>query len=302
MRDPAIFKSLMPYYGNKRKLCPAMFNFLSKFLSRDEWQNMTFVDAFLGSGAVSLYAKAQGFKVICNDIAERSYIAGKALIENNETKIPPEDMDRLFMPNSKHKNFILINFTPDVFGSSHASFLDNAFANANSYLAKYLLIKYIFQIRPFSKFSSPNAFNRPFAEGRFDEIKRTYMRHLQDNLKPPLYILQKEKYEVNEGVFTNGHKNEVHKTDVYDFVHRMEGDVLYLDPPYSSTLACEDEYRVLDVILGEEDRERSRFSDDYNPDIIDEILKKATHVPYWLISYGNAGGKNRLEDLKKVIS
>ena len=141
MRDPAIFKSLMPYYGNKRKLCPAMFNFLSKFLSRDEWQNMTFVDAFLGSGAVSLYAKAQGFKVICNDIAERSYIAGKALIENNETKIPPEDMDRLFMPNSKHKNFILINFTPDVFGSSHASFLDNAFANANSYLAKYLLIK-----------------------------------------------------------------------------------------------------------------------------------------------------------------
>ena len=49
--------------------------------------------------------------------------------------------------------------------------LDTAFANAQRALDKYLLLKYIFFIRPYSKFSSPNAFNIPMEEGRYDEIK-----------------------------------------------------------------------------------------------------------------------------------
>ena len=92
-----MFKALLPYYGGKRKLCPIIFSHISKHLPRDKWQGAIFVDAFLGSGAVSLFAKAQGLRVVANDIAERSYIAGKALIENNQTLLTELDIKRLFL-------------------------------------------------------------------------------------------------------------------------------------------------------------------------------------------------------------
>ena len=185
-----MFKALLPYYGGKRKLCPVIFNRISKHLPRDRWQGAVFVDAFLGSGAVSLYAKSQGFQIYANDIAERSYIAGKALTENNHTTLTDDDLYLLHSPKADRQSFIQDNYAPDVFTTRHAQFLDNAFSNATKPLEKYLLLKYIFAIRPYSKFSSPNAFNRPLEEGRFDEIKATYTKHIQDNFKSPIRILK----------------------------------------------------------------------------------------------------------------
>ena len=64
-----MFDALLPYFGGKRKLCPIIFNRISKYLPREQWADSVFVDGFLGSGAVSLFAKAQGFQVIANDRA-----------------------------------------------------------------------------------------------------------------------------------------------------------------------------------------------------------------------------------------
>ena len=83
-----MFNAFLPYFGGKRKLCPVIFSHIDKYLPREEWTGAVFVDALLGGGATSLYAKAQGFRVIANDIAERSYIVGKALIENSITTTP----------------------------------------------------------------------------------------------------------------------------------------------------------------------------------------------------------------------
>ncbi|NQU73480.1 MAG: DNA adenine methylase [Candidatus Omnitrophica bacterium] len=143
-----MFYGLLPYFGGKRKLCPIIFRQIVRHIPRDKWQGMVFVDAFLGSGAVSLYAKAQGFKIICNDIAERSYIAGKTLIENNQTILTYANIQKLFLPNPDNKHLIEKEYVPDVFIKRHAEFLDNAFANANRPIDKYLLLKYIFRVRP----------------------------------------------------------------------------------------------------------------------------------------------------------
>ena len=199
-----MFDALLPYFGGKRKLCPVIFGLISKHIPRENWQSSVFVDAFLGSAAVSLYAKVQGFRVIANDIAERSVIAGKALLENSDTRLTDEDVYKLFLANQENKHLIEKAFCPDVFTRRHAIFLDNAFANAKRPLDQYLLLKFSFRLRPFSKYSSPNAFNRPFEEGRFDEIKPTYTKHIQDNLASILDILKIEKARVNAGVFSNG--------------------------------------------------------------------------------------------------
>jgi len=274
-----------------------IFSHIAKHIPRDKWPGMTFVDAFLGSGAVSLYAKAQGFRVVANDVAERSVIAGQALIENNDRLITDYDLYKFFNDNNDNSRFIQFSLVPKVFTVRHAMFLDKAFSNARKPIDKYLLLKYIFTIRPYSKFSSPNAFNIPLEEGRYDEIKNTYTKHIADNMRTRLAILKAEKDKVNRGIFSNGLKNEVHKQDVFEFINDVNGDVLYLDPPYAGTLAYEDEYAVLDKILGDE-KPVSRFSMDNGMDALGELLEKADKFPLWVISFGNAAGKN---DLNKLI-
>lgn len=296
-----MFNSLLPYFGNKRKLCPVIFKLISKYYPRNDWFNMMSVDAFMGSGAVSLFAKAQGFRVISNDIAERSFIAGKALIENNRTKLDHTDIDNLFKPHPDNQHTIEQKYVSKVFLEKHARFLDTAFLNADTYLEKYLLIKYIFALRPYSKFSSPNAFNRPMAEGRYDKIKPTYNKHIRDNLKSSVTILREEMERINAGIFTNGHDNEVHKKDVFDFIREVNGDVLYLDPPYTGTLSYEGEYGVLDEILGDA-RPKSGFSEKDGMYMLDSLLDESEKFPLWVISFGNAGGGNKLDDLIKLVS
>ena len=295
------FNAPMPYFGGKKKLCPVIFSGIHKHIPMDKWTSATFVDAFMGSGAVSLYAKALGFKIIANDIAERSFIAGKALIENNTTQLTDADIYKLFLPNRENKHLIEKECVPDVFTGKHARFLDNALPNAVRHIDKYLLMKYIFRTRPFSKFSSPNAFNRPFEEGRFDEIKPTYIQSMVNNFASPLKILKAEVKKINEGIFSNGHNNEVHKKDVFDFLDIVTGDVLYLDPPYAQTLSYEEEYGVLDKILGEENP-KSTFSNDNGMDILDKLLSKADKFKLWAISYGNAAGQNDLNKLIGIVS
>jgi len=296
-----MFNALLPYFGSKRKLCSIIFKIISKYYHRNDWFNMTFVDAFMGSGAVSLFAKAQGFKVIANDIAERSYIAGKALIENNRIEIDHTDTENLFRNHPNNNHYIEENYVPDVFLEKHAKFLDNAFSNADDFLLKYLLIKYIFTLRPYSKFSSPNAFNKPMAEGRYDEIKSTYTNHINGNLKSSVTILREEKDKINSGIFTNNEKNEMHKEDVFDFLRKVNGDVLYLDPPYAGTLAYENEYAVLDDILGDK-TPKSGFSEKEGMYMLDSLFDESEKFPLWVISFGNAGGNNKLEDLVKLVS
>jgi len=296
-----MFDALLPYFGNKRKLCSLIFSYIHKYFPRDKWNKMIFVDVFLGSGAVSLFAKAQGFKVIGNDISKRSEIAGRALIENNGILLTEEDIQKLFIPNAANNHLIETEYVPEVFLKRHAVFLDNAFANAKRPLDKYLLVKTIFRLRPFSKFSSPNAFNLPMEEGRYDEIKGTYTKHIEDNLKSVLEILRLEKDRINAGIFSNGLKNEVSQDNAFDFISKVSGDVLYLDPPYSGTLAYENEYSVLDKILGD-DLSKSKFSEEDGMDMLDTLLARAEKFSLWVISFGNAAGKNDLNKLTAIVS
>ena len=124
------YEALPSYFGGKRKLA-------RRILSHAKGK--VFIDAFLGGGSVSLLAKAKGYKVICNDIAERSRIVGKAIIENKGSKLTDYDLYSLFKQTDN--TFIRDNF-PNLLLEKDVQFLDNAFANAKTDLQKLLLIKF----------------------------------------------------------------------------------------------------------------------------------------------------------------
>src|SRR2546426_5049685 len=96
----AIWSALYPYLGGKRRLCPLIFREIDRVVPRRLWSGLTFLDAFLGGGSVSLFAKAQGFKVVACDIAERAIVVGQALISNSRVKLTREDVLRLVAPSN----------------------------------------------------------------------------------------------------------------------------------------------------------------------------------------------------------
>lgn len=309
-RNIKIFDALPPYFGGKRRLVSAIFKHAP---TAD--QAPVFADAFMGGGSVSLMAKALGYQVKANDIADRSCIVGKALIENNRTKLEQIDIGRLFVEGvvqPEPDDFITRNYVPEVFLSKHAEFLDNAFSNVRAmgdspkkWLSMYLLIKFIFAVRPYSKFSSPNAFNIPMEDRRIEHIKnRTYHNSIKVALKPIPDTLQKLAQEINRGIIDNGKKNIISKLDVVEFLNQTKADIVYFDPPYAGTSAYEDNYHVLDEILaGHQFRpEKSEFSQRDGQKFLTRVFEAAEHIPVWILSMGNAGGANEcLDDLVEMM-
>lgn len=282
------FQSLPSYFGGKRKLVKYIFKPIKK-------TEGVFIDAFLGGGSVSLYAKAKGYKVIANDIAYRSLIIGKAIIANNSVKLESEDLARLFVK-TKHDGFIKKNYCPKVFTSKIADFLDNAVAAAREvenetkrYLLMHLLIKFILSCRQFGKFTHTR--DTLDLEARKWEWPLRSKSHAPKNLRMiqnPMLTLEKLKDEVNHGIFDNHQDNEIHQKDVFDFLKNVTGDVVYFDPPYPGSSAYEVEYGILDNLLAGKklDQKPSGFSNKDADDFLERMFKAAKHIPQWIISLG----------------
>jgi len=296
------FDGLIPYFGGKRKLAPRIFREIARVHPRETWSSLRLVDPFLGGGSVSLYAKAQGFGVLCGDIAERSFIIGRALIENDSVRLTRDDVLRLFTLPADHPHLLEEGWAPDHMPPDIARFLDGAFAaaegvgdDAKRALLRLLLLKYLFWLRPHSKFSSPNAFNRPFVEGRWDDIKATYKHAIAANAAHPLEPLLALARDINRAVFPGAQRCRAVKGDALATIRAGEGaEVLYLDPPYGGTLAYEEEYRILDDLFGEP-MEPSPYSSGDGLRRFGELLAECGSYPLWVISYGNA-----LADLDEV--
>jgi site-specific DNA-adenine methylase len=299
MANLRFFDALPAYYGGKRKLVKEIFK-----LAPPASDAPVFADAFMGGGSVSVMAKALGYKVMGNDIAERSYIVGKGLVENNRVKIASEDINRLFVESSNYR-FIQDKFSPQVFLSKHAVFLDNAMAvvwgmedGPKKHLSLLLLIKMVFYLRPYSKFSSPNAFNIPMEQRQIESIKnRTYHASIKAALRPVPDILKDLAAAINTGIIDNAQENRVFRMDVREFLRQTKADVVYFDPPYAGTLAYEEENNVLDQILTRQTTiEKSEFSRKDGIIFLAEVFQAARHIPVWIISMGNAGGTNNCFD------
>ncbi len=301
------FEALPNYFGGKRKLVKDIFKHIQK-------KDGVFIDAFLGGGSVSLWAKAKGYKVICNDIAERSYITGKVFIENSRIKLADEDLARLFIE-TKHNQFIEKNYVPKLFVKSTAQFLDNAFAAVREqtapgtmkrYLLLLLLVKFLGRVRQFGKFTHTSDtidLNNENYEwplrSKSHATKSIYM------IQHPFINLLCLKHVINRGVFDNHQENEIHRMDIFDFLKRASGDVIYFDPPYPGSSAYENEYYVLDCILEEKKikKEVSVFSKADAKIFIEKMLECARHIPQWIISLGqnNANTGIKPDELLKVV-
>jgi len=276
------FGALPAYLGGKRRLCPLIFSLLSESLPRECWSASTLLDPFCGGGAVALYAKAQGLRVVASDAAERSAVVARALIANSSCHLRREDVLDLFRDPFEGYPRTAVGHSPAVFTDQQAEWLDRALARSDRRgepirsLLRLLIIKVALRLQPMSMLRGTDA--RAAATGDYDKVSPRRLGHyLKARRLLTLEGVWSVAQEVNAGVF--GGRGEAHQGDAREPIARTQADVLYLDPPYAGTTAYDKEYAVLDDILGD----GAEFG---LPPSLDELLEAASHIPLVLLSYG----------------
>jgi adenine-specific DNA methylase len=297
------FSSLPAYFGGKRRLIGKIFKHLPP-----PGRAPVLVDAFLGGGSISLFAKARGYRVICNDCALRSHIVGRALIENDRVKLTREDLTRLFTPVDNQPHFIEEHFAPDVVTTKHARFLDLAFVNARAapgvkkWLLLLLLIKYILRMRPMGNFGAKTIIHQAEA-GAWEQMNPNYVKDLlsRNICGHPKRVAEVLRKQVNRGVFSNGQVNEAHQGDVFEFLGQAQGDILYLDPPYAGTSSYETSLKALDSMLAGRQLvlDKSVFSKAGALEWLERLFEASRQFPTWVLSYGNS--EANLEEVVKLV-
>ena len=84
--------------GAKTALLPLLWAALASVVPANQWPQLTFIDAFLGSGAGTADAKARFATVYANDIAPRSTLIGRALFQNVSQALAPANVLALARP------------------------------------------------------------------------------------------------------------------------------------------------------------------------------------------------------------
>jgi site-specific DNA-adenine methylase len=292
-RKLAIWSALPPYLGGKRRLCPLIFREIDRLVPRRGWPERTFLDGFLGGGSVSLYAKAQGFRVVSCDIAERAMVTGRALISNSRTTITREDVIRILTPNPEPALRVEREMCPAIFTRNVARFIDRALAQANvsrdpakRALLQLLAVRVALLSHPMSQVRKGTIHR--VTTGEFESITNSCLKRYVDDA---LRLTRVDRIgdlarQINAGVFA-GEAQVLHRS-VLDALPEIEADVAYFDPPYPGVMSYEKEYRVIDEILEGTARPTSPFTAKDGAEMIDGLLERARHIPVWLLSLGNA--------------
>ena len=288
----AMWSALPGYLGGKRRLCPLIFRELDRILPRRLWSGMTFLDGFLGGGSVSLFAKAQGLRVVAIDIAERSIAVGEALIANSRVKLIKDDVLRLAAPSDDPPGRVERDYVPRVFTREQARFLDRALSlaqqsgdKAKGALLRLLAIRVALLAHPMSQVRAGTIHR--LDTGEYESITESCLYHYIDGLRLTRPgKLWKISQRINAGVFQG--EGCVFKANIIDILPELDADVAYFDPPYPGVMSYEKEYKIIDEILEGSSRPTSPFTAKDGASMLDVVLERAKHIPVWLLSLGNA--------------
>jgi adenine-specific DNA-methyltransferase len=223
------------------------------------WENIknlpyeTVLDAFGGTGSVSYMLKGKFKQVTYNDILLFNYYIGKAIIENNTTRLEDIEVERILTknPDVKYRTIIEDNFDEIYYVHKENKWLDivayNIYLMEDDYkkaIAYFSLFQSCIIKRPFNLFHRKNLYIRT------SDVIRNFGNAATWEI-PFDVCFKKFVAEANNAVFANGKHNIAINKNVFD----IEGDydLVYIDTPYiskkGSTVDYHDFYHFLEGLV-----------------------------------------------------
>jgi len=320
---PKILRGLPAYVGSKRQLADYIFGHIFRDVGRNS-NNWFLFDAFAGFHAITLMAKYYGYKVISNDFSLRSYVVGKALVENGSVKLSKYLVDQMFdyvQNNIKNYNFKFVDDLRKYFLLDIAKFIEICFAyignlqeSYEKYLLFALLIKYMNASRRDSAFSggTANRLNLSLGLKEKEELYNTYttLRKFYEMAR----VLREKMYlyidYINESIFMASFKPVIYRMDVRKAIKKyikkydLASTILYLDPPYKDFGGYERVYNILEqMLLGRKISERREEADfiktDCWKDEYYKLIELCNNFKYIFISFG--GTNEHIQEFYDVV-
>lgn len=306
----------MNYIGSKFSLLEFLKESIKDTLLKNNEKRspneMVFADLFAGTGCVGGYFKSLGYSIIANDIQYYSYVVTKHMIENNGNL----DKERMSLLISELNNiegikgFIYNNYTYEgtegqefrrmYFSADNAKkcdairqkieeWLKNQYINENEYY--FLLGSLINSIDKCANTAS---------------VYGAYLKKFKASALKPMKLIPLP--------YTIGHVEcKVYNEDINTLIKKVQGDILYLDPPYNERQYCSN-YHMLETIAKNDNptikgktglRDYSSQKSDFCVkakvcDAFENLIKNA-NFKYIFLSYNNEGLMS-LEQIKEIMS
>jgi DNA adenine methylase len=223
------------YMGSKSKLLPQLWSVFSQL------QFDSALDLFSGTGIVGYMLKAHAKQVTSNDYMVMSATMAKATIENPNTKLTQDDLNRLIERPSKVDNFVESTFDGIYFTNEDNKFIDSVRANIKrtrdpfkKALATAAIVRACVKKRPRGIFT--------FVGDRYDDGRGDLRKDLKQHFLEAAEIL-------NGAVFDNGKFNSAMNDNALD-IKITNVDLVYIDPPYFSPFSDNEYVRRYHFVEG----------------------------------------------------
>lgn len=315
----------MNYIGSKLSL----LEFLEKSIEVVVDENSrVFCDLFAGTGTVGTHFKRKGYKVIANDIQYYSFVLNKQYIANHK----PLKFERLFkrIPELENieiakrkdlvcdhlsnlegvKGFIYKNYC--LGGTKNQAFERQYFSDENGMKCDAIRIEiekwkeeeeitdneYYFLLATLLETIDKKA-NTASVYGAF-------LKKMKKTAQTPLVLKPAE-------LIMNDQEHEVYNDDINKVIGEVEGDILYLDPPYNQRQYATN-YHLLETIakydnpkiygktgLREYGEQKSLYCSRNQVKKAFADLISSARQRYIFLSYNNEGLMT-LDDIKEIMS
>lgn len=293
----------MNYIGSKYSLLDFLETTIEEVTGYKDGDNYVFGDLFAGTGIVGQTYKVKGCTVLSNDIQYYSYVLNKHYIEN----IPELDTSLLETLNSLTpvEGFIYNNYCE---GSGSGR---NYFTNENGKKCDAIRIE-LERLRTTGEISDHLYFyylaslvNSIDKYANTASVYGAFLKHIKKSA-------QKE-FQLELLPVISGTVGETYNEDINELAKKIQGDVLYLDPPYNARQYCSN-YHVLETIarydnpelngvtgLRDSSDQKSKFCSKRTVAETFEDLIKNAQFKYIFLSYNNEGLMT-LNTIKEIMS